>query len=135
LPKTSFFYLGNEEFAIINSLIGCMLFPAVCLLLLEKHIVNRIGVFIVLLVSCFALASAISAVAYDTDNQPALWIFCWLPPIQLFMIDARNIDEKNVMMAGIALNVILIVFLLIRAFMKWPTIRKAEEDALLMERQ
>ncbi|HBE22087.1 MAG TPA: hypothetical protein DDW21_01225, partial [Verrucomicrobiales bacterium] len=68
-------------------------------------------------------------------NQPALWIFCWLPPIQLFMIDARNIDEKNVMMAGIALNVILIVFLLIRAFMKWPTIRKAEEDALLMERQ
>lgn len=135
LPKTPYFYLGNEEFAVINSLIGSMLFPAVCLLLMEKHIVNRIGVFIVLLVSCFALASAIAAVAHGTDNQPALWIFCWLPPIQLFMIDARNIDEKNVMMVGFALNAILIVFLLIRAFMKWPTIREAEEEALIMERQ
>jgi hypothetical protein len=51
------------------------------------------------------------------------------------MIDAHNIDEKNVMMVGFALNAILIVFLLIRAFMKWPTIREAEEEALIMERQ
>jgi hypothetical protein len=135
LPKRPYFDLGIEEIAIFNSLIGCMLFPAVCLLLMEKHIVNRIGVYIVLLLSCFALASAISAVAYGTDNQQALWIFCWLPPIQLFMVDARNIDEKNVMLVAFAVNAILIIFLLIRAFMKWPAIREAEEDALLMERQ
>ena len=135
VSKSGFNSFGVEDFSIMNSLIGCILFPAVCLLLLEKHIVNRIGFYIVALIAMFALSLAIFAVAEGTNNENALWIFCWLPPTQLFMIDHDKVNDSDVMVVGIIVNAIILGYLLIKAFVKLPAIREAEEDALLMERQ
>lgn len=127
--------LDTESFAIINAFIGFALFPVVCLLLVEKHIVNRIGFYIMVLVALFVLVLAIYAIAEGTNNTQVLWLFCWLPPTQLFMLDAPKIDEKDILLVGLAVNAMIIGYLLIRAFMKWPDMRETEEDALLMERQ
>lgn len=133
--RSGYYSFGVEEFSIMNSLIGCVLFPAVCLLLLEKKIVNRIGFYIVALIAVFALSLAIFAVAEGTDNENALWIFCWLPPTQLFMIDRNKINDSDVMLVGLIVNAILLGYLMIQAFVKWPAIRETEEEALSIERQ
>jgi len=129
-PSGSFRF-GVEEFTVLCSLLGSALFPAVFLALFQKRIKNRIGLYFAILIGSYALMLALIAVAESTNVDQAMWLFCWLPPVHLYMVDDSSFPETAVLVTSLIFSSLYLGTLLIHAWANYKTIRAAEEEATL----
>ncbi len=130
VPPGSFRF-GVEEFTVLCSLLGSALFPAVFLALFQKRIKNRIGLYFAILIGSFSLMLALIAVAESTNVDEAMWLFCWLPPVHLYMVDDSSFTEEIVMITSLIFTSLYLGALLFHAWANFKTIRNAEEEAEL----
>lgn len=122
---------GEEEFGILCSLTGSALFPAVMLAFFQKKIQNRLGFYLAILIASFALTLALVAVADSTNADGAIWLFAWLPPVHLYLIDQAGSGTAALMTTMIVTSLYLGI-LLIHAWYHYKIIRKAEQEAAEM---
>jgi hypothetical protein len=119
---------GKEEFAIVCSLTGSALFPAVMLAFFQKKIQNRLGFYLAILIASFVLMLALVAVAESTNADGAIWLFVWLPPMHLYLIDQAGSDTVALMTSLIVTSLYMGI-LLIHAWSHYKIVRKAEQEA------
>lgn len=130
MNKTTSSYFGTEEYTVLISLLGSALFPAIFLAKFQSRIQNRLGLYFAILIGSFALTLALIAVAESTNADASMWLFCWLPPIHLYMIDNREFDERTTLIVSLIFTGIYMGILLIHGWMHYKTIRSAEQEAL-----
>ncbi len=123
-------YFGVEEFTVLCSLFGSALFPAIFLARFQNRIQNRLGIYFAVLIGSYALMLALIAVAESTNADMSMWIFCWLPPVHLYMIDNHKFDESSIMMISLIFTGLYLGALLIHGWKHFKTIRLAEEEAI-----
>jgi hypothetical protein len=119
----------DEEFlGVIGSLLGCLMFPAVFLALFQKSISNRLGIYVAILVGMFAVMGAVYAVSESTHTEGAMWVFCWLPPVQLVM--SMDYSYRNDFLLVIfVFDALYLLFLIIHAVTKIGVVHDAENSA------
>jgi hypothetical protein len=119
----------DEEFlGVIGSLLGCLMFPAVFLALFQKRISNRLGIYVAILVGMFAVMGAVYAVSESTHTEGAMWVFCWLPPVQLVM--SMDYSYRNDFLLVIfVFDALYLLFLIIHAVTKMGVVHDAENSA------
>jgi hypothetical protein len=61
----------------------------------------------------------------------AMWLFCWLPPVHLYMVDDSSFPETAVLVTSLIFSSLYLGTLLIHAWANYKTIRAAEEEATL----
>jgi hypothetical protein len=127
----SFFGFGNEEFTVLCSLLGSALFPALFLAWFQKRVKNRIGLYFAILIGSYSLMLALIAVAESTNVDEAMWLFCWLPPVHLYMVDDSSFQEEIVMITSLIFTSLYLGALLFHGWANYKTIRDAEDEAEL----
>lgn len=120
---------NTEEFCVLSSLIGSVIFPALFLARFQHRIANRLGVYFAILIGSYALMLALMAVAESTNADLSMWIFCWLPPVHLYMVDNSKFDEAVVLMVSLIFTGLYLGILLIHAWKHYKIIRSAEQEA------
>jgi len=120
---------GEEEFTVLCSLTGSALFPALFLAFFQKRIQNRLGIYLAILIASFALMLALMAVAESTNADASMWLFVWLPPAQLYLIDNAGTSDTAVLIASIVFTGLYLGILLIHAWSNYKQIRQVEQEA------
>lgn len=126
--SASGYRFSGEEFAVLCSLTGSALFPAVILAFLQKKIQNRLGFYLAILIASFALMLALVAVAESTNADGAIWLFAWLPPVHLYLIDQAGSDTVA-LMTSLVVTSLYMGILLVHAWSQYKMVRKAEQEA------
>ena len=104
------------------------MFPALFLALFQKRISNRLGIYVAILVGMFAVMGAVYAVSESTNTEGAMWIFCWLPPVQLVM--AMDYSYRNdFLLVNFVFDALYLLFLTIHAVTKMRVVHDAENSA------
>ncbi|MFY7817846.1 MAG: hypothetical protein ACOVRB_05710 [Akkermansiaceae bacterium] len=125
---TASYRFGEEEFVVLCSLIGSALFPALFLAFFQKRIQNRLGLYLAILIASFGLMLALVAVAESTNADSSMWLFAWLPPVHLYLIDNAASDTV-VMMTSLVVTSLYMGILLIHAWSRYKVVRQAEKEA------
>lgn len=120
---------NDDEFTVLCSLIGSALLPALFLARFQHRIYNRLGVYFAILIGSYALMLALMAVAESTNADLSMWIFCWLPPVHLYMIENHKFNDSAVMMVSLIFTGLYLGALLLHAWKHYKTIRNAEQEA------
>lgn len=120
----------EEEFTVLCSMFGSLLFPALFLARFQHRIANRIGIYIAILIGSYAISLALMAVAGSTNAESSLWLFCWLPPVHFFMVGSNKFDDSTVLVISLIFTAFYLGILLIHAWKHFKTIRDAEESAI-----
>lgn len=123
-------YFGNEEFTVLCSLLGSAIFPALFLAYFQNRIQNRLGIYFAILIGSYALFLALIAVAESTNADLSMWLFCWLPPVHLYMVDNGKFDEDTIMVLSMIFTGLYLGALLIHGWRHYKTIHTAEVDAI-----
>lgn len=122
---------GIEEFTVLCSLLGSALFPALFLARFQKRIQNRLGLYFAILIGSYALFLALIAVAESTNADASMWLFCWMPPVHLYMVDDSSFPETVVLVTSLIFTSLYLGALLIHGWVNYKTIRDAEQEAEL----
>jgi hypothetical protein len=120
---------GNEEFTVLCSMLGSALFPALFLAFFQKRIQNRLGLYFAILVGSYSLMLALIAVAESTNVDEAMWLFCWLPPVHLYMVDDSSFPEGVVLATSLIFTGLYLGVLLIHGWLHYKVTRSAEAEA------
>jgi hypothetical protein len=112
-------------------LLGSALFPALFLAWFQKRVKNRIGLYFAILIGSYSLMLALIAVAESTNVDEAMWLFCWLPPVHLYMVDDSSFQEEIVMITSLIFTSLYLGALLFHGWANYKTIRDAEDEAEL----
>jgi hypothetical protein len=120
---------GEEEFTVLCSLIGAALFPALFLAFFQKRIQNRLGLYLAILIASFGLMLALVAVAESTNADASMWLFVWLPPVHLYLIDNSGTSDTAVLLTSMLFTCLYLGILLIHAWSQYKIVRQAEQDA------
>ena len=120
---------GGEEFlGVTAALLSCMMFPAVFLAIFQKRIGNRLGTYVAILVGMFAVMGAVVAISESTSTKAAMWVFCWLPPVQLVM--SMDYSYRKDFLLGIfVFEALYLLFLIFHAVTKMKVVHDAENSA------
>jgi hypothetical protein len=122
-------YLGEDEFTVMSSIAGSLLLPGLIIHLFEKKISNRLGIYIATLIASYCLMLSLIAVAESTNAEPMVWIFAWLPPVQLYMADESSFNGGAVMITSLITTFGYLGVLLIKAWSGYGAVRAAEKEA------
>ena len=120
----------DKQFIAICSLAGCLLFPALVLSLFQKRIQNYLGIYLAILIGSVCGMFALVAIAESTRASEALWIFCWMPPMQLFMLASSTFSDDETFLVSTVTTGIYLVLLLWRAWHSYTLVSHAERECL-----
>jgi len=119
---------GAEEFTVLCSLTGSLLLPGILVAWFYQKIQNRLGFYLVALIASYCLTLSLIAVAESTDAEHLVWIFAWLSPVHLYMVNSSAFDETPVLLTSLICTCCYLGILLIQAWKRYPTIRQAEQQ-------
>ncbi len=97
------------------AVLGTMLFPAVILCLLKMKGPQRISNYLLLGISSCVIATVLAGLSDAVSNRDFLWLFVWLPPVQLAMITSSRFDSDAVFIAAAIIDAAFFALLLIFA--------------------
>lgn len=126
--------LSEDSYVVITSLIASTLFPAFIVAVFFKRTSNPLGLYTAILLGSFCVMLALIALAESTDAEGAMMIFCWLPPIHLYMISDSNFDQQTIVILSTGIMLTYLLLLLILAWKRRDAIRSAETTAEEMNR-
>jgi hypothetical protein len=113
---------GGDDHAIYGfSCLACLLFPAVIINLFRIHGPQRVANYVLILIGSVVLSAVLAGITDSMSNENLLWLFCWIPPILMFLEENGGNDEEVLICSA----VISIVFLCILFFRAVHGYRKA----------
>lgn len=126
--------LSKESYVAITSLIGSALFPALLIAAFFKRSTNPLGLYTAILIGSFCVMLALVALAESTDAEAAMMMFCWLPPIHLYLVNESSFGKETIVILSTSIMLTYLLLLLILAWKRRDTIRDAEATAEEMNR-
>lgn len=117
-----------ESSIYLSSFVGSVLFPACLLALCHKRISNRLGFYMAILISSFVFMLVIVTITNSTDMEQGLWLFCWLPPVYLYMANQSKFDDHVVFLICQGFTALYLLALLVHAWLHRKTIRCAIDE-------
>lgn len=117
-------------YAFITSLIGSLVFPAACLSLFARNVVNRLGIYLIILI-CSFIITLIVTIFSQTLNSDMANFFCWLPSVNLSSYRHTGFDN-NKTWVGVLNSALIIIYMLViflRSAQSWKHIKNQESYA------
>ena len=105
---------GDDHVIIALGILGTLLFPALVINLFRMKGPSRLSNYVLLGVSSGILALVLLGVAESMSNPGFLWLFVWIPPVALSMLETR-IDEDAVYTAIAFIDMVIFATLLVMA--------------------
>lgn len=125
---SSYGYGGPDHIIIALGCLGTLLFPALIINLFKMHGPARVSNYMLLGAGSCILALVLLGVAESMSNPGFLWLFVWIPPVALAMLETR-IDDEDVFAALIIVDVLIFTALLVMALRHYlASIRENERS-------
>ncbi|WP_035602813.1 hypothetical protein [Haloferula sp. BvORR071] len=123
------------------AVVGTMLLPAVVLRIFSKKVKQDFAFYLLIAVILGAITLGLGMISDATDKDSYLWLFCWVPPVKMLLIELVKHDYKGgygagagpnftpVLMTGLITTGIYLFLLLLCAFRQFPVLREVEDEA------
>lgn len=108
-------YSGNEHFIYGLACLAGLLFPAVIINVFRINGPQRVSNYILILLGSIVLASVLAGITDSLSNKDLLWLFCWIPPVLMFLEEMGSTSDDKVLIASLVICIIYIGTLLLRA--------------------
>ncbi len=108
-------YSGNEHFIYGLACLAGLLFPAVIINVFRINGPQRVSNYILILLGSIVLASVLAGITDSLSNKDLLWLFCWIPPVLMFLEEMGRSSDDKVLIASLVICIIYIGTLLLRA--------------------
>ncbi len=124
------------------STIGTLLLPALIVRLFGRKIRATLGFYVLFVVLLVAAAVSLGAIMSETRNDDYIWLFSWIPPVQINLIEhmqslhyqslgygGAQPDYSPVVTIGFVSSAVYFLLLLMFALRSFTAIREIEEAA------
>ncbi|MGB6223321.1 hypothetical protein [Haloferula sp.] len=119
----------EEEVSFIAGLLGTLIMPAALLGFAGDRIKNRFAAYLLIVVSSLILTFLMLMVsqAMPSSSRGFLWLFSWLPMVNMFLSEISSFNDKTVAIVSIAVSSIYSVMLLIFSLKAFRQQREVED--------
>jgi len=129
---SSYGYSTDENIIIALGCLGTLLFPALIINLFKMKGPARVSNYILLGAASCILALVLLGVAESMSNPGFLWLFVWLPPVALAMLETR-IDDQEIFAAILIVDVVLFAALQVMALRNFLASIRENQQSLSSE--
>jgi hypothetical protein len=122
---------NDNSFFQFNALIGCVLFPAVIVMLFSRKIIDNIGVYTFVAIGMIVFSVVINVISEASNVPSVMKFFLWLPPCQILNGSIKNYydDPKTAFYLCCAINSFYLLILVMKALMDRSAIHRVEKVA------
>lgn len=99
----------DDELVIAASIISSMVFPALLVNFLKMHGPARVANYILMSAATGIISLTLLAISESLSNSAFLWLFVWLPPVCMVMIESSGISDQSVFIATALFNIIYFI--------------------------
>lgn len=107
-------YGRNDHFIYGLACLASLLFPAVIINLFRMIGPQRVSNYVLILIGSIILSSVLAGITDSLSNEDLLWLFCWIPPILMFLEEMGSNDDA-VLIASFVICALYIGTLLLLA--------------------
>ena len=107
-------YGGQDHFIYGLACLAGLLFPAVIINTFRINGPQRVSNYVLILLASEVLSAVLAGITDSLSNENLLWLFCWIPPVLMFLEEAGGNDDE-VMYASLVICIIYLGTLLLRA--------------------
>jgi len=107
-------YGGSDHFIYGLACVAGLLFPAVVINVFRVNGPARVSNYVLILIGSIVLSAVLAGITNSLSNEDLLWLFCWLPPVLMFLEQAGGNDDEA-LIASFVMCAIYIGTLLLRA--------------------
>jgi len=107
-------YGGQDHFIYGLACLAGLLFPAVIINVFRINGPQRVSNYVLILLASVVLSAVLAGITDSLSNENLLWLFCWIPPVLMFLEEAGGNDDE-VMYASLVICIICLGTLLLRA--------------------
>ena len=108
-------YSGQDHFIYGLACLAGLLFPAVIINTFRVNGPHRVSNYVVILIGSIVLSTVLAGINDSLSNENLLWLFCWIPPVLMFLDERGRSPDDKVMIASLVICIIYIGTLLLRA--------------------
>jgi hypothetical protein len=107
-------YGGDDIFIHGLACLAGLLFPAFIINIFSIKGPQRVSIYVLILIGSFVLSLVLAGITHSLSNESLLWLFCWIPPVLIFLMESGSNDEE-LLICSFVMCAIYIVTLLLRA--------------------
>ncbi|MEY3394640.1 MAG: hypothetical protein RL346_876 [Verrucomicrobiota bacterium] len=106
----------DEELVTVTiALIGGWIFPGLLVYFFKMQGPARVSNYILLSAAIGIISLTLLAISESLSSPGFLWLFVWLPPVSLIMIENHQIDENSVLVCTALINMLYLLTFLVLA--------------------
>jgi hypothetical protein len=107
---------GYQDYFIYGlACLAGLLFPAVIINVFRINGPQRVSNYVVILIGSIVLSTVLAGITHSLSNENLLWLFCWIPPVLMFLEERGRSSDDKVMYASLVICIIYLGTLLLRA--------------------
>lgn len=108
-------YGGNDTFIYGLACLAGLLFPAIIINVFRINGPQRVSNYVLILIGSVVLSSVLAGITDSLSNEDLLWLFCWIPPVLMFLENMGSGSGDEVLIASFVICALYIGTLLLRA--------------------
>lgn len=110
----------NEELVTITiAMVGSLIFPALLVYFFKMQGPARVSNYILLSAAIGIVSLTLVAISESLSNAGFLWLFIWLPPVSMIMVENHRIDEDAVLISTALINIVYLVAFFVLAIRQY----------------
>jgi hypothetical protein len=121
-----------DEISVALGFLGALLFPGLLTILVGKKVKERFACFVLLLIASGVFTLVLAMLGSTFSDREFLWLFAWNPIVLSLMQEWPQFPDETLLAAGVVVNGLYFLILLLKAFQAFRPIRETER-ALLAE--
>lgn len=108
-------YYGAADYKIYGMIcLASLLFPAVIINIFRMKGPQRVSNYILFFISSGVITLVLTGIAESMSNRDFLWLFVWIPPVLMSLLEISGSDEE-IAICAVIINLIFIGILLMLA--------------------
>jgi hypothetical protein len=108
-------YGGNDTFIYGLACLAGLLFPAVIINVVRINGPQRVSNYVLILIGSIVLSAVLAGITDSLSNEDLLWLFCWIPPVLMFLEEMGSGSDDEVLIASSVICALYIGTLFLRA--------------------
>ena len=108
-------YGGTDPFIYGLACLAGLLFPAVIINVFRIHGPHRVSGYVLILIGSIVLSAVLAGITDSLSNENLLWLFCWIPPILMFLEEMGSSSDDDILIASFVMCALYLGTLLLRA--------------------
>jgi ABC-type transport system involved in multi-copper enzyme maturation permease subunit len=108
-------YGGSDHFIYGLACLAGLLFPAAIINVFRINGPQRVSNYVLILIGSIVLSAVLAGITDSLSNEDLLWLFCWLPPVLMFLEEMGSGSNDDVLICSFIMCAIYIGTLLLRA--------------------